>query len=112
MNSASSSTKNEFVFVVKSDQLKLNIPATFELDDRFIVIVKTEEGVFCLDDVCTLDGGTLGDGEYIDHCLVCPRHGAKFDVRTGDAVTMPATEPTGNHEVKIDGDDVLIRLAS
>jgi len=112
MNNASSSTKNEFVFLVKSDQLKLNTPTTFELDDRFIVVVKSVEGVFCVDDVCTHDGGTLSDGEYIDHCLVCPRHGAKFDVRTGDAVTMPATEPTGNHEVKIDGDDVLIRLAS
>jgi 3-phenylpropionate/trans-cinnamate dioxygenase ferredoxin subunit len=112
MNKASSSTENGFVFVVKSDQLKLNTPVTFELDDRFIVIVKNDDGVFCIDDVCTHDGGTLGDGEYIDNCLVCPRHGAKFDVKTGDAVTMPATEPTVSHEVKIDGDDVLVRLAS
>jgi 3-phenylpropionate/trans-cinnamate dioxygenase ferredoxin component len=112
MNKAASSTENGFVFVVKSDQLKLNTPATFEVDDRFIVIVKNDDGVFCIDDVCTHDGGTLGDGEYADNCLVCPRHGAKFDVKTGDAVAMPATEPTVSHEVKIDGDDVLVRLAS
>lgn len=53
---------------------------------------------------------TLGDGELIDHCLVCPRHGAHFDVRTGDAVTMPATEPTVAHEVRVTGDEVFVRL--
>ncbi|RIK76020.1 MAG: hypothetical protein DCC67_14440 [Planctomycetota bacterium] len=42
--------------------------------------------------------------------LACPRHGAKFDVRTGAALTMPATKPTVAHEVKVEGDQVLVRL--
>jgi len=106
-----SSTEKEFVFVVKIGELKTNTPSTFEVEDRFVVIVKNDEGIFCIDDVCTHDGGTLGDGEFIDNCLVCPRHGAKFDVRTGDAVTMPATEPTASHEVRVEDDRVMIRLA-
>ena len=72
-----------------------------EIDDHYVVVVRIGDEVFCVDDVCTHDGGPLGEGELEDQCLVCPRHGAKFDVRTGDAVTMPATEPTTTHEVRI-----------
>ena len=45
-----------------------------------------------------------------DHTIACPRHGAKFDIRTGKALTMPATQPTAAHEVKVDGDEVLVKL--
>ena len=82
-----------------------------EVEDRFIVIVKLGDDIFCLDDVCTHDGGPLGEGELDEGCLVCPRHGAKFDVRTGEAVTMPATEPTKVHEVKLEGETIWVRFA-
>jgi len=111
MDRKSNLVEKEFVFVVKTDDLKLNVPSTFEVEDRFVVIVKSEDGIYCIDDVCTHDGGTLGDGEFLENCLVCPRHGAKFDVKTGIALTMPATESTASHEIKIDGDSVLVRLA-
>lgn len=81
-----------------------------EVADRFIVIVKIENDYFCIDDVCTHDGGPLGEGELHGFCLACPRHGAQFDVRTGEALTMPATEPTACHEIQIKGDDILVRL--
>jgi len=45
-----------------------------------------------------------------DHVVICPRHGARFDIRTGQALTMPATRPTVAHTVKVEGDDVYIRL--
>jgi 3-phenylpropionate/trans-cinnamate dioxygenase ferredoxin subunit len=66
--------------------------------------------VYCIDDTCTHDGGTLGDGEVSGHCIACPRHGAKFDLRTGDALTMPATEPTVSHEVKVEDGKVFVKL--
>ena len=46
---------------------------------------------YCIDDVCTHDGGPLSEGKLEDHAIACPRHGAKFDIRTGKALTMPAT---------------------
>jgi 3-phenylpropionate/trans-cinnamate dioxygenase ferredoxin component len=81
-----------------------------EVDDRFVVLVRLGNDLFCLDDVCTHDGGTLGEGPLIDDCLVCPRHGARFNVRTGEAVVMPATEATAVHEVHLDGDEIYVRL--
>ena len=48
----------------------------------------------------------MGEGRLCDHAIACPRHGAKFDVRTGKALTMPATENTVAHEVRVEGDNV------
>jgi 3-phenylpropionate/trans-cinnamate dioxygenase ferredoxin subunit len=75
-----------------------------------VVLVRYDQQIYCIEDLCTHDGGTLGDGELEGFCLVCPRHGAKFDVRDGHVVCMPATEDTPSHEVRIDGDQVLVRL--
>ena len=84
---------------------------TVEIGDRLVVILHVAGEFFCIDDVCTHDGGPLGDGSLDGHQIACPRHGALFDVRTGKALTMPATQATASHEVKVDGDDVLVRIA-
>jgi len=83
----------------------------FEVEDRLIVLVHVSGEFFAIDDVCTHDGGPLSDGELTGYEIACPRHGAKFDVRDGQALTMPATQPTTAHEVKVDGDEVFVRLA-
>jgi 3-phenylpropionate/trans-cinnamate dioxygenase ferredoxin component len=82
-----------------------------EVEDRVVVLFHVGGEFFCIDDVCTHDGGPLGEGELDDHRIACPRHGARFDIRTGKALTMPATQPTGVHEVKVEGNDVYVRLA-
>ena len=81
-----------------------------EVDDQLVVLLRVSGEVFAIDDVCTHDGGPLSEGELDDHTIACPRHGAKFDIRTGAAVTMPATRPTKVHDVKVEGDDVFVRV--
>ena len=100
----------EFVAVAKVSDLSDPGRITVELDDRLIVLLRVGGDVFALDDVCTHDGGPLGEGELEDHTIACPQHGAKFDIRNGKALTMPATQPTVAHEVKIVGDDIMVRL--
>jgi metal-sulfur cluster biosynthetic enzyme/nitrite reductase/ring-hydroxylating ferredoxin subunit len=65
-----------------------------------------------IDDVCTHDGGTLADGALVGFAVACPRHGAKFDIRTGAALSMPAVRPTRCHEVRVADGGVWIRLRS
>jgi 3-phenylpropionate/trans-cinnamate dioxygenase ferredoxin subunit len=102
----------EYVPVAKLSELISSQKLSLEIDDHYIVLVHLEGAVYCLDDVCTHDGGPLGEGEIDGNCLVCPRHGAKFDIRTGDAVLMPATEPTATHAVRVDGDQIYVKLSS
>jgi 3-phenylpropionate/trans-cinnamate dioxygenase ferredoxin subunit len=82
-----------------------------EVDEQLVVVIHTAGNFYAIDDVCTHDGGPLGEGELQEFTIICPRHGAKFDVRTGAALSMPATKATKVHEVKIVGDDVLVKLA-
>jgi 3-phenylpropionate/trans-cinnamate dioxygenase ferredoxin subunit len=84
--------------------------AVFEVGGRFIILVHLKGEFYALDDLCTHDGGPLGEGELEGFQLICPRHGARFDVRTGQALTMPAVSAITAHEVKIEGNDVYVRL--
>ena len=83
-----------------------------EVDDRLVVLVHVGGEFFALDDVCTHDGGPLSSGPVEGHAIVCPRHGARFDLRDGRPLSMPATQPTTSHEVRVEGDQILIRLAN
>lgn len=83
-----------------------------EVDDRLVVLIHAAGHWYALDDVCTHDGGPLSDGDLdaTAGTLACPRHGAKFDIKTGAALTMPATKATASHEVKVEGEQVFVRL--
>jgi 3-phenylpropionate/trans-cinnamate dioxygenase ferredoxin subunit len=83
-----------------------------EVSDRLVVLIHAADHWYALDDVCTHDGGPLSDGplDPQEGTIACPRHGAKFDVRSGAALTMPATKPTAAHDIRVDGDQVLVRL--
>jgi 3-phenylpropionate/trans-cinnamate dioxygenase ferredoxin subunit len=81
-----------------------------EVDGDMVALFHVDGQWHALDDVCTHDGGPLADGELRNHTIACPRHGAKFDIRTGAALTMPAVRPTRAHEVKVEDGGVWIRL--
>jgi metal-sulfur cluster biosynthetic enzyme/nitrite reductase/ring-hydroxylating ferredoxin subunit len=101
---------SDFVRVAKTTDLSDPGQMLAEVDDRIVVLMQVGGEFFCLDDVCTHDGGPLSDGRLDDHTIACPRHGAKFDIRSGKALTMPATEDTVAHEVQIRGDEVWVRI--
>jgi len=83
-----------------------------EVDGEVVALFHVEGGYHAIDDICTHDGGTLADGELVGHKIACPRHGAKFDVRTGAALSMPAVRPTRCHQVKVQDGGVWVRLGS
>ena len=101
---------SEFIKVTTKSQLAENEIHLHEVDDRLVILIRSGDEIYCIDDVCTHDGGTLSDGTLENCRISCPRHGAQFDVKTGNALTMPATESTGSHEVKVDGEDVYVKI--
>lgn len=101
---------SEFIKVATKSEIADGEKILVEADERLVILFRVGEDFYCLDDVCTHDGGTLSDGDH-DACVIkCPRHGAEFDIRTGTALCMPATEPTAVHDVKVDGEDILVKI--
>ncbi len=100
----------EPVFVCKVSDLPDPGKAVYEVDGRSIALFHVSGTFWAIDDICTHDGGPLAEGDLRGYTIVCPRHGAQFDIRTGHAKTMPAVKGTPAHEVLVRGDDVFIRL--
>lgn len=72
-----------------------------EIEDKPIVIFNVAGTYYAIGDVCTHDDGPLGDGELEDNNVVCPRHGATFDIRSGKATGMPAVIDIPAYPVRI-----------
>jgi 3-phenylpropionate/trans-cinnamate dioxygenase ferredoxin component len=88
------------------------LPGEFKLvydGDVPIAVYNIDGDLYAIEDVCTHDGGDLAGGTMHGFEVECPRHGARFDVRTGAAVCPPAYEPTASFPVKIDGGAVYTR---
>ena len=72
-----------------------------DIGDNAVVLFKIAGSFFAIGDICTHDDGPLGDGDIEGHNVVCPRHGAEFDVRTGEAVGMPAVVDIPAYPVQV-----------
>jgi metal-sulfur cluster biosynthetic enzyme/nitrite reductase/ring-hydroxylating ferredoxin subunit len=101
---------HEFERVIDVTELPDPGKTLVEVAGEMVALFHVDGRWHALDDVCTHDGGPLADGELRNHTIACPRHGAKFDIRTGAALTMPAVRPTRSHEVKVEDGGVWVRL--
>jgi 3-phenylpropionate/trans-cinnamate dioxygenase ferredoxin subunit len=81
----------------------------FAVDGTNIVVANIDGAEICaIADLCTHDGGPLGDGTLDGAQVECPRHGARFDVRTGAVKALPAVRPVKTYPVRVEGDDILV----
>ena len=101
---------SDFIAVARTTDVPDPGSALVEVDERLIVLFHVGGKFYAIDDVCTHDGGPLSEGDLDGYAIACPRHGARFDIRTGAALSMPATLPTAAHLVKVAGDQVLVKL--
>ena len=76
---------------------------------RMIAVVRTGGAYFAVEDVCTHDGAELTGGAVEGTQIVCPRHGARFCLKTGEALSPPAYEPVRVYATKIEGDHLWVR---
>lgn len=78
------------------------------IDGVAVAVFHVEGEYFAMEDVCTHDGGPLAEGPLEGHVIECPRHGARFDIRTGAVKALPATSPVPTYAVRVQGEDIQV----
>lgn len=94
-------SKVEFVEIAPVSELPNGERLFVDLGDKPVVIFNIAGQFYAIGDVCTHDDGPLGDGMLEGFNVVCPRHGAEFDIRTGQAVQMPAVVDIPAYPVRV-----------
>ena len=80
-----------------------------EVDGVEVAVFNIDGEYLAIEDVCTHDGGELACGDLVGDVIVCPRHGAKFSLRTGEVLAPPAYEPVATMAVRVEGGVVQVR---
>jgi 3-phenylpropionate/trans-cinnamate dioxygenase ferredoxin subunit len=75
-----------------------------EVEGVRVAVFHLADGFYAIEDICTHDGGELSSGELIGCEITCPRHGARFDLKTGSVTAPPAYEAVAVLPVKVDGE--------
>jgi 3-phenylpropionate/trans-cinnamate dioxygenase ferredoxin component len=101
---------SEWIDVGPSDAVVASAPYSTEVDGVPIVVVRCGAEIYAAEDRCTHDGEALGEAEVESCQIICPRHGAHFCLRTGEALTPPAYEPLRTYKVREDAGRVLVEI--
>lgn len=100
-----------FKTVGKRDDLALGKVKAIALEGRLVALCRVGTSEFyAVEDRCSHDNAPLGEGLLEDHQIECPRHGARFDVRSGAVTCLPAVTPIKAFAVRVVGEEVQISL--
>jgi len=98
-----------WVSVCRAEELRPGAHRVIDVDGTAVAVFNVEGAFHAIEDVCTHDGGDLAGGEVEGDQVICPRHGARFCIRTGAALSAPAYEPTAVFPVRIADGVVQVR---
>ncbi len=98
-----------FVGVARVGEIADGGVKVVRIEDQAIAVFRLGGEYFALDDVCTHDGGPLAEGVIEGDQIECPRHGARFSIRSGEALCLPATGAVTTYAVRIEGDEIQVR---
>jgi 3-phenylpropionate/trans-cinnamate dioxygenase ferredoxin component len=102
--------KVEFLEIAPVSELPVGERMFVDIGDAPIVIFNIAGQIFAIGDVCSHDDGPLGDGDVEDYNVICPRHGAQFDVRTGKALSMPAVVDIPAYPVQVRDGNIFVGI--
>jgi 3-phenylpropionate/trans-cinnamate dioxygenase ferredoxin component len=100
----------DFMTIARVGDLKDGQVRTLTVDGHHVALCNVEGTYFATQDLCTHDGGPLGEGELIDHEIECPRHGGRFDVRSGEVTALPPMFPIKTFPVRVQDDEIQVAL--
>ena len=100
-----------FLTAIRASEIEPGTVRVVEVDGRSLCIGLTEDGEWgAIDNICTHDGGVLGNGELDGTAVECPRHGGRFDLFTGQVLALPPVRPVRAYHARLVGDEVQVEL--
>ena len=100
----------EFITVATTDEVKPGERIVVEIGRHWVGVFNVDGQYYAIRDVCTHDDGPLAEGEVIGCEIECPRHGARFDLRTGAVTAPPALVPVPVYAVRVQGDEIQVEV--
>lgn len=100
---------SDWIDVVAENALEVGEHSVVDVEGVDVAVFKLEEGFYALEDMCTHDGAEIASGEIEGDEIICPRHGARFCIRTGEVKCAPAYENIASLEVKLEDGRVKVR---
>ncbi len=94
-------TQCDFMEIAPASELPSGERLFVDIGDKPIVIFNLGDEFYAVQDMCSHEDLELGDGDLEDHEIICPHHGAHFDLRTGKALTLPAVEDIPAYPVRV-----------
>lgn len=98
-------------------QIKKGVPNRITLGNQAFLVVQVNESYYALSDRCPHLGGSLSEGKLEEETIVCPKHGSRFDVKSGQALQGPKilflnfkVKNATHYPLKVEGEDLYIDL--
>lgn len=98
----------EFVKVADLGEIADGDRKLIDFEEATVALFNINGNYYCIEDVCTHDGGPVAEGNLDGFTIECPRHGALFDVRDGAVLSMPAVVPVPTYQVKVESDAIYV----
>ncbi len=98
----------DFYEVAAADEFPNGERLFVEIGEYYLVVFNIAGQYYAIEDLCSHDDGPLGDGDLEGYEIICPRHGARFDVRTGKVLTLPAVEDIPAYPVRLVADKIEV----
>lgn len=98
----------EMIAVAQKKNISAGQGISVEVKGKRIALFNVDGAFYAIDDECSHAGGSLADGSLNGHVVMCPLHGAEFDVKTGQVLSEPAEDAVKGYKVRVDGDDIKI----
>lgn len=101
-------TQCVFYEIASVEDLPVGERLYLEIGTDSIVLFNLAGEIYAIADVCSHDDGPLGDGILEGYQIICPRHGARFDIRTGEVLSLPAVVDIPAYPVRVVNGKILL----
>ena len=102
----------EKVKALKLSEIAENTSKFVEISDKKIAVFNVDGEFYAIDDTCSHAEASLSEGEVFDCIVECPLHGAEFDLKTGEATTLPATKAVNAYKTDVDDEYLYLEVGN